>query len=58
MEKLLSIEETAERLRIHVCTVRNLRQAGRFAPATRVGRRIFWAETDLEEWLRKQRESA
>ena len=58
MQKLLSIDEAAERLRVPVCTVRNLRLAGRFAPATKIGRRLFWDEADLEEWIRHQKESA
>lgn len=58
MSKLLSIDEAAARLRVSVCTLRYLRQEGRFAPATRVGRRLFWEEADVENWLRQQRESA
>jgi excisionase family DNA binding protein len=58
MSRLLSIDETAERLHVQRCTIRNLRQAGRFAPAVKIGRRLFWDEADLEEWLRQQKESA
>lgn len=56
MERLLSIEEAAERLHISVHTLRFLRQEGRFARATKIGRRLFWYETDLEEWLLAHRE--
>ena len=56
--RLLSIDEAAARLRVSVCTVRYLRQEGRFAPATRVGRRLFWDEADVEAWLLKQKEPA
>lgn len=57
MQPLLSIDEAAERLRVPVCTLRNLRLAGRFAPAVKIGRRLFWTEPDLDEWLRAQRET-
>jgi DNA-binding transcriptional MerR regulator len=41
MVKLLPVDEAAEQLCISVCTLRYLRQEGRFAPATKVGRRSF-----------------
>lgn len=58
MDKLLSIDEAAERLRVPVCTLRNLRLSGRFAPAVKIGRKLFWTETDLEDWLRQQKEAS
>ena len=58
MGQLLSIGEAAQRLRISVPTLRYLRHANRFVPAIRVGRRLFWTETDLDEWLAAQREHA
>ena len=58
MAHLLSVDEAAARLRISVYTLRYLRQEHRFAPAIRVGRRLFWTETDLDEWLDAQREPA
>ncbi len=58
MQKLLSIDEAAERLHISVSTLRFLRQEGRFVGATKIGRRLFWYEADLEQWLRSQREPA
>lgn len=58
MANLLDVDEAAARLRISVYTLRYLRQEGRFAPATKVGRRLFWTEADLESWLTEQREPA
>jgi excisionase family DNA binding protein len=58
MGRLLSVDEAAARLRISACTLRYLRQEGRFAPAMKVGRRLFWDEADLEAWLERQKESA
>jgi excisionase family DNA binding protein len=56
--ELLTIEEVAGRLRVSVLTVRWLRQQGRFAPATKVGRRLMWDARDVDAWLRAQRETA
>jgi excisionase family DNA binding protein len=56
MIDLLTIEEVAERLRVSVLTVRWLRQEGRFAPATKVGRRLVWDARDVAAWLESQRE--
>ena len=58
MIELLTIEEVAGRLRVSVLTVRWLRQQGRFAPATKVGRRLMWDARDVDAWLRAQRETA
>jgi excisionase family DNA binding protein len=55
---LLSVNEAAERLRISVYTLRYLRQEGRFAPAVKIGRRLFWEEKDLDSWLLDQKEPA
>jgi excisionase family DNA binding protein len=54
--ELLTIEEVAERLRVTVPTVRWLRQAGRFTPAIKVGRRLMWDARDVAAWLEAQRE--
>lgn len=58
MQALLSVDEAAERLHISVTTLRYLRIEGRFAPAIKVGRRLFWTEADLEAWLERQREAS
>jgi hypothetical protein len=42
---------------VTVPTVRWLRQEGRFAPATKVGRRVLWDEEALTAWLEANREA-
>jgi excisionase family DNA binding protein len=56
LAELLTIEEVAKQLRVSVLTVRWLRQEGRFAPATKVGRRLMWDTRDVAAWLKAQRE--
>jgi excisionase family DNA binding protein len=58
MERLMTIDEVAEYLRVPVMTVRWLRQDGRFAPAIKVGRRLLWEETAVKEWVVANREPA
>ena len=56
MERLMTIDEVAEYLRVPVETIRWLRQEGRFAPAVRVGRRLVWEECTIASWAEAQRE--
>ncbi|MBO0729639.1 MAG: helix-turn-helix domain-containing protein [Acidimicrobiaceae bacterium] len=56
MEPLLSLDEVAEYLRVTPCTVRWLRQEGKFAPAVKVGRRLKWERSALLAWVQAQRE--
>lgn len=56
MERLMTINEVAEYLRVPVETIRWLRQDGRFAPAVRVGRRLVWEESAIVTWAESQRE--
>lgn len=58
MERLMTIDEVAEYLRVPVLTIRWLRQEGRFAPAVKVGRRLAWQECDVRAWVKAQREPA
>jgi excisionase family DNA binding protein len=57
MKMYMTIEEVAQSLRVTVPTVRWLRQEGRFAPATKVGRRVLWDEETLTTWLEANREA-
>lgn len=50
-ERLLDVREVAEYLGVSERTVWQLRSSGRFAPCTRIGRRVVWRESVLEEWL-------
>lgn len=56
--RLLTIDEVAQHLRVSVLTVRWLRQEGRFAPAIKIGRRLVWNAADLDRWVRSQAEVA
>jgi excisionase family DNA binding protein len=58
MERLMTIEEVAEYLRVPVLTIRWLRQEGRFAPAVKVGRRLLWEESAVNRWVEANREHA
>jgi excisionase family DNA binding protein len=57
MKMYMTIEEVAQSLRVTVPTVRWLRQEGRFAPATKVGRRMLWDEEALTARLEANREA-
>ena len=57
MERLMTIDEVAEYLRVPVLTVRWLRQEGRFAPAVKVGR-LLWEESAVNLWVEQNREHA
>jgi excisionase family DNA binding protein len=56
MRELLTVEETAERLRVSVPTVRWLRQEDKLPKAYKVGRRVLWDPQDLDAWLEGQRD--
>ena len=56
MERLMTIDEVADYLRVPVLTVRWLRQDGRFAPAIKVGRRLVWEESAVIAWVEENRE--
>jgi excisionase family DNA binding protein len=58
MERLMTIEEVAEYLRVPVLTIRWLRQEGRLAPAVKVGRRLLWEESAVNRWVEANREHA
>jgi excisionase family DNA binding protein len=56
MERLMTLDEVADYLRVGVQTVRWLRQEGRFAPAVKVGRRLVWEESAIVAWADENRE--
>ncbi|MBO0846339.1 MAG: helix-turn-helix domain-containing protein [Nocardioides sp.] len=56
MEPLLTLDEVADYLRVTPCTVRWLRQEGKFAPAVKVGRRLAWERSAVQAWVQGQRE--
>jgi predicted DNA-binding transcriptional regulator AlpA len=54
--ELLDVEEAADWCRISPNTLNDLRTQRRFAPAIKVGKRLFWPPADLNTWLEDQRE--
>jgi excisionase family DNA binding protein len=50
-ERLLTVGEVAEYLGVSVRTVWGLRAEGKFAPGTRIGKRVIWREPVLLAWL-------
>ncbi len=57
-DDLLDIERTAKLCgEVSIETIRWLRSRGRFPPAVRIGRRLFWRRDDISAWLASQREA-
>lgn len=55
---LLDVKEAAAWCRITIHTLNWLRATGRFAPAIKIGRRVFWKPEELNDWIEAQREPA
>ena len=54
MDELLTIVEVAERLRRPVATIRYWRATGIGPRSARVGGRVLYRSSDLEEWIAEQ----
>jgi excisionase family DNA binding protein len=55
-EKLLKINEVAERLTVHRATVYKLVAAGQLAPPVKLGERVArWRESDVEACIEENR---
>jgi predicted DNA-binding transcriptional regulator AlpA len=54
MDRLLNIEEAAERLRTPVSTLRFWRNQSIGPRSARLGRRIFYRESELAAWIEQQ----
>jgi excisionase family DNA binding protein len=53
MEKYMTTDEVAEVCRTSPSTVRFWRHAGRGPRSMKVGRRVLYAQGDVEVWLRR-----
>ena len=53
---VLTVEEAARWCHISPNTLNYLRVQRRLAPAIRIGRRVFFTPSDLNDWLEAQRE--
>jgi excisionase family DNA binding protein len=54
MDKLLTPEEVAERLRRPVSTIRFWRATGGGPKGARIGGRVLFRESDVERWIAEQ----
>jgi len=50
-DPLLTIGEAAEYVRLPVNTMRSLRQGGRGPRAGKLGRRVYYRQSDLDAWV-------
>ena len=57
-DRLLTLDEVADRLRTPVNTLRYWRQTGKGPAGIKVGRRVLYASVDVETWLEQQRSAA
>jgi excisionase family DNA binding protein len=55
VERLLTTEEVADLLRTTASTVRYWRHVGTGPRGFRAGRRVLYAEADIEAWIAQQR---
>lgn len=55
---LLDVDAVAEILGVSTRTIWDLRAQGRFAPATKVGRRVLWRREKITAWLELQTEDS
>lgn len=54
MDRLLNIEEAAERLHTPISTLRFWRSQSTGPRSGRIGRRIFYRESELSAWIDQQ----
>lgn len=50
-DRLLTIEEAAEFTRVPVSSLRHMRQHGTGPKSGKLGRRVFYRESDLLAWI-------
>ena len=53
---LLTERELAEKLQVHVGTIRHWRYSLQGPPVRKVGRSIRYAEAEVEKWLNEQQD--
>jgi excisionase family DNA binding protein len=57
-EPLLTIEEAADQVRLSVETLRYLRKENRGPKSGKLGRRVFYRQSDLDAWVNAQFEKS
>ena len=55
MSQLLTEQQVADRLNLHVQTLRNWRFQGRDLPYLKLGAAVRYDEADVSAWLERQR---
>lgn len=58
MQELLTIEEVSELTRIPVNTLYHYRATGQGPKSARLGRRVVYRHSDVEDWIAKAFEAA
>jgi excisionase family DNA binding protein len=58
MDELLPVEDFAAEVKVAVQTVYNWHAAGKAPRAHRIGRRLFFRRSDVEQWLATRAEPA
>lgn len=53
-DKLLTMEEAAQATRLSVNTLRWMRQQGKGPKSGKLGKRVYYRERDLQEWIDAQ----
>jgi excisionase family DNA binding protein len=56
MDRLLTSGETAKALRLSVAALHTMRHRGGGPPAVRVGRKLLFRESDIEQWVAERAE--
>lgn len=51
IERLLNVDEVADRLSVSVRTVYNFRDSGFMPPSIKLGGAVRWRERDIQEWI-------
>lgn len=51
IERLLKVDEVAERLSVSRRTVYRFRDSGFMPPAIKLGGAVRWRERDIQEWI-------
>jgi prophage regulatory protein len=51
--KLIPVKEVCRRIGVSRVTIWKWVHEGKFPPGRRLGRRIFWLESDIDDWIAK-----
>lgn len=57
-ERLLTINDVADRLNVRVGAIYELRRTRKAPPAIKLGRSLRWRQSDIDAWLAEQFDAA